>query len=276
MKNISSAMSTELAKEVTTLAWCWRADRRDGLSFGFTSHDVNLVIDGLTYYAETGLNSTNAQAKVGANVDNLEVAGILDASTITEEDVRKGLWDGCEIKVFIVNWKDVTQQLIVQSGTVGDITVKKIGFVAEMRSLSQFLQNTIGRLITRRCDATFGDARCGFTRPQVTGSVTNIVGNIEVVLSDTTAILPNGTIEWTSGNNNGSSMEVKSITGSNVVIMLPMNSPVAIGDTYILYSGCDKNFTSSLGCSYYGNQVNFRGFPTIPGLDAIMEYPSAK
>ncbi len=276
MKSISGPMSTHLSGEVTTLAWCWKATRRDLQEFGFTSHDQDLTISGLTYYAETGLNATNAQAKVGANVDNLEVAGMLDSSTITEDDVRNGLWDGCEIKVFIVNWQDTSQQLIIQTGTIGDITVKKLQFIAEMRSLSQALQNTIGRVFSRRCDANFGDTRCGINLAShsVSGSVTSIVSNTEFVVDNTVSI-PFGTITWTSGLNTGAQMEIKKIVSNNVTIVLPMNKSISIGDTFTIAAGCDKNFTSTTGCSGYSNQVNFRGFPHIPGLDVILETPNA-
>lgn len=177
MRNISGAMETHLSSEVTTLAWCWKATRKDGVVFGFTNHDIDLTVSGLVYKADTGLTATNAEAKLGLSVDNLDINGILDSSAITEEDLRSGLWDQAAIEVFIVNWKDTTQKLIVQSGTLGDVTIKKGQFTAEMRSISQALQNTVGRIMTRRCDANFADSRCSLNKWDWTyfGTVTAII-----------------------------------------------------------------------------------------------------
>lgn len=277
MKSDTGGIQAHLDLNVTTLAWCWKATRRDGAIFGFTSHDQNLTIDGIIYYAETGLNATNAQAKVGTSVDNLEVGGMLDSNTITEEDLRSGLWDGCEIKVFIVNWKNTVQQLTIQVGTLGDVTIKKLQFTAEMRSLAQFLQNTIGRIITKRCDADFGDTRCGINIATytLTDSVGIVLSDSSFISNTTLSLNPFGKLTWTSGLNSGSSMEVKSIATNNITLVLPMANSIQIGDTFSIHSGCDKNFTSTTGCSSYSNQINFRGFPFIPGVDAIMLYPNA-
>src|SRR3546814_8084659 len=40
-----------LERELVGLAFCWRLDRRDGVSMGLTSHDRDLMVDGLIYRA---------------------------------------------------------------------------------------------------------------------------------------------------------------------------------------------------------------------------------
>ena len=44
-------MPSFLERELTTLAFCWRVQRRDGICLGFTSHARDLDIDGLRYRA---------------------------------------------------------------------------------------------------------------------------------------------------------------------------------------------------------------------------------
>jgi hypothetical protein len=92
-------------------------------------------------------------------------------------------------------------------------------------------------------------------------------------------------LTWASGLNRGASMEVKSVGSSTISLALPMANDVSIGDTFTISSGCDKNFDSPAGCSSFilspgnattGNQINFRGYPHIPGMDKVMEYPNAK
>ena len=42
---------------LTTLARCWKLTRKDGWVRGFTDHDEVLVIDGVTFAADTGLTA---------------------------------------------------------------------------------------------------------------------------------------------------------------------------------------------------------------------------
>ncbi len=48
-------MSQFLEKPVTTIALCWRLERRDGVALGFTTHDRDLAIGGLVYRAAPGM-----------------------------------------------------------------------------------------------------------------------------------------------------------------------------------------------------------------------------
>jgi hypothetical protein len=48
MKSISSALAQHLTGEVTTLATCWQITHRDGVVLGFTDHDRDLEVDGVS------------------------------------------------------------------------------------------------------------------------------------------------------------------------------------------------------------------------------------
>ena len=46
--------------------------------------------------------------------------------------------------------------------------------------------------------------------------------------------------------------------------------PVAAGDVFTIRAGCDKRIET---CgSKFANVANFRGFPHIPGQDAVLRY----
>ena len=48
--------------------------------------------------------------------------------------------------------------------------------------------------------------------------------------------------------------------------------PIAEGDSFIARAGCDKRIAT---CSAkFANVANFRGFPNIPGQDAVLRYAS--
>ena len=40
MKTLLPALQAHLDGGATTLAWCWRIERSDGVVFGFTDHDI--------------------------------------------------------------------------------------------------------------------------------------------------------------------------------------------------------------------------------------------
>ena len=49
MKSLPPALQAHLDEGTTTLAWCWRIARADGVSFGFTDHDRTLSFDGTAH-----------------------------------------------------------------------------------------------------------------------------------------------------------------------------------------------------------------------------------
>ena len=275
MKTISTALKTHLQGETTTLAWLWKVTRQDSQVFGFTTHDSDISLSGITYAAATGMLASAAQAKTGASVDNMEMAGMLDSAAITDADVLAGLWDNAAIVVSLCNWSDLTQgAMIVQTGTIGNVSVGGIGYKAEMRSLGQALQQTVGRTMRRQCDANLGDTRCGVTLATytVTGTVTGTTSR-QVFAATTLPSRPNGVLTWTTGANNGLTMEVKADSAGTITLALPMPYDIAIGDTYSVAAGCDKNLSTCR--DVFSNVNRFRGFAHIPGIDSIRMYPNA-
>ena len=80
-------------------------------------------------------------------------------------------------------------------------------------------------------------------------------------------------ITFTSGANNGLSMEVKQYQnpGSGGIFTLTLAMPynVSVEDTYTLIQGCDKTLNTCY--NRFNNVVNFRGEPLVPGLDRSLE-----
>jgi uncharacterized phage protein (TIGR02218 family) len=46
--------------------------------------------------------------------------------------------------------------------------------------------------------------------------------------------------------------------------------PVVVSDAFVVRAGCDKRLETCAG--RFANAVNFRGFPHIPGNDAVIRY----
>ncbi len=280
MKTASAGLATHIAGEVTTLATCWKVIRSDAAVYGFTDHDTDLIVSGVTYVAATGYTRSAIHAIANLAVDNLDIESALDSEMLTAADLRAGVWDGAEIQIFLVNWADLTQgRIMLKRGRIGEVELKSPLFRAELRGLSQALSQQIVELYTPDCRAELGDSRCGVNLAAltVTGAVTVSAGRYG--FTDSTRLEAadfwvGGLVTWLTGANASRSMEVKTFSVGAVGLFLPMPNAIAVGDTYSLRPGCDKSLATCK--ARYSNVVNFRGEPHVPGSDQVLSYPDAK
>lgn len=162
MKSAAAGIAAHLAGEAMTLATCWRVARRDGLVLRFTDHDRDLVVAGETYSAASGYRRAAIATEAGLEVGETEIAGVLDADTVTAEDLDGGLWDYAEVRIFAVNWASPASGTIkLRRGTLGQVRRDERGaFAAELRGLAQALQQRVGETYSPYCRAELGDSRC--------------------------------------------------------------------------------------------------------------------
>lgn len=275
MKATSTALKAHMAQPVTTLATLWRVTRRDGVAFGFTDHDRDIVFNGVTHQARTGMSASEFQSNSSLSVDNIALEGFFDSAVITAADMEAGVWDGASLRVSVVNYADLTMGEDVQLvGELGQFSAKDQVYIAEARGLSDRLSRTITRLYMPSCDAVLGDSRCGYNieAARVAGAVTSVTSAAAFVTNLGAAVgtYDYGVITWTSGLNTGRKMDVKRhTTGGAIELQLPMASAVTIGDAFTIVPGCDKTFSECR--TRFSNGVNFRGFPHVPGLDEMMQ-----
>lgn len=277
MRTIPAALQTHLQGSGTTLAWCWKATRKDGQIFAFTSNSRDITVSGQLYKANTGFTASQLQWNAQMSVDNLEASGVLSDDAITEADLRTGLWDYALIEIFQVNWAAPTDGILKHlKGRLGDVRSGRLTFDAELRGLLQDLQQSVGRTYGADCDADLGDSRCtvnlaGFT---VTGTITGVTSRR--AFADSTRTEANdwftaGKITFTSGANTGFSREVKSylLAGGALELQIAMPYDVLIGDAYSMHAGCQKRY--DVDCrDKFNNVVNHRGFPFVPGSDRMI------
>jgi len=283
MLTIPSEMQARLDAGATTLAWCWRVERRDGQMFGFTDHDRDLVFDGVTFSAATGLTGSDIDARLGRESASSELAGVFDASVIAEADLTNGVWNRAEVKIYRVDWSDVSLRVKVWTGELGDVQHDGVSFRADLNGLSRRLERSIGRIYSRHCDASFGDARCGLDGSlplyRGTGAVVSITP-VGIVVSGLAAFsdgwFASGWLDWTSGTQSGKRQRVLShhVSGEQVLVQLESGAlPSAIGDTFVITAGCDKRHKTCR--DKFANILNFRGFAFLPGNDGLMASPAA-
>ena len=160
MRTLDLAFKAHIESGATTLATCWKVTRKDTVVLGFTDHDRALNFEGVDYQPMHGLDGGEVPARLGAQVDTGEVAGILHSAAITENDIFSGLYDGAEVETWCVNWRDVSQRLLQRRATIGEIVREDGAFRAELRSGQQALNQVRGRIYSVHCDAVLGDSRC--------------------------------------------------------------------------------------------------------------------
>jgi uncharacterized phage protein (TIGR02218 family) len=276
MKPTTPALAAHLAGEVTTLATCWRLERADGWVRGFTDHDRELVVDGLTYVASTGFLPSAIKTGSDLSVDNLDVDGFLDDAALRAEDLIAGLFDGARIEVFIVNWADLGQgRLLLRKGFLGEIKRADQRFSTEIRGLSNRLQQTAGKLYSRLCRVDLGSSECGVALgPRTdTYAVTQVIAAdmVRIVTARATGYFTFGKATFTTGANAGAVNEVLLHDGQTIRLFVPMPRPIVVGDQIVLVAGCDK--TPETCNAKFANILNFRGEPHIPGNDKVFSYP---
>lgn len=281
VKTLPSALQSHLDTGATTMSYCWRVTRTDGVVLGFTEHDQDLLFDGTTFKAATGFSSTSIEQSMGLNVDNLEVESILSDDSINESDLNAGLFDTAEIELFWVNWSDVDQRILMSKGIIGEVRRGETSFNAELRSLSQKAQQRTGRTYQRYCDANLGDSRCGIDLEDSqyfeNADIEEVVDkrNFKTTLASSNDFFTLGKLVFTSGQNNGLEIEVKthkkSGTESNIELWYEPPYPLSVDDTFKIIVGCKKDHQTCQ--TKFSNITNFRGFPFIPGNDILQKYP---
>ena len=282
MRAIPEALQAKLDSGVTTLCRCWRITRRDGVVQGFTDHDDDVVLDGFTCRAGTGLNGSEATAQLGLAVSGSEISGALADDALTEADLAAGRYDAAAIEVFLVDWREPSLFVLMSKGLLGEVRREGAAFIAEMRGLADRLNQENGRRYTATCSADLGDTRCGIdlTDPAFhgTGTIVSLRATSSILVSGLDNFIDSwftaGRLAWTGGANAGLAVEVKShrIVPDGVVLDLwqAMPEPLVVGDTFSVTAGCDKRFDTCRG--RFDNVPNFRGFPHIPGNDFITRY----
>ena len=284
MRPIPPLLQTKLNSGVTTLARCWKLTRRDGVVMGFTDHDCDLVIDGVTCRAGTGFTASEATSRFDLSVDGAEISGALADDALTDSDLAAGRFDAAQVETWLVDWSDPSLKVLTARGTLGEVRREGEAFTAELRGLADLLSQESGRLYTAKCGADLGDLRCkvDLTNPALRGSgaVTAVEGTSIFAASGldgfAETLFSAGRLAWTGGANAGLSIEIKEhrLAAGHALISLwqVMPEPVAAGDTFTVTAGCDKSFATCR--ARFANTDNFRGFPQIPGNDFLIGAPT--
>lgn len=284
MRSIPPELQARLDGGATRLCRCWRVRRRDGETYGFTDHDRDLDIEGTLFKASTGMDASAVQTSTGLAVDNAQSVGALSDAGLSANDLRAGRFDGAEVEHWLVDWERPDLRVELFRGTFGEIRRADGAFEVELRGLAEGLNTAVGRAIQRGCDRRLGDGKCrfdlgkpGFSAEAVVSAVLSEVEIRADALDDfSPGWFAQGAIEWLTGANGGERGSVKADvpgqpSGRKIALWQRPGATIAVGDRLRIVAGCDRRAETCR--SKFGNFLNFRGFPHIPGEDWVTTYP---
>ncbi|WP_343525766.1 DUF2163 domain-containing protein [Sphingomonas sp.] len=266
------------ADMVTTWVLCWRIDRRDGVTIGLTGHDHDLWIDGLRYRAAPGLTPSAIVRGDGLDPDLMEASGALTSAAIGERDLLGGRWDGASVAAIAVDWTGVEPAVPLGQGEIGTMQLGEGGFTAELRGIGALLDQPVAEETSPDCRAALGDRRC---RVAMAGRrrlvrVTGWDGDATLTLDAVEPVANaygQGRLIWFGGANAGLEAMVARSEENRIRLSAAPAFAVEGRPLVELVEGCDKRLDTCL--SRFGNVVNFRGEPFLPGIDLLTRYPGA-
>ncbi|MEQ9693227.1 DUF2163 domain-containing protein [Shimia sp. SDUM112013] len=281
---VQNALVQHMKSGLTTVARCWSVRRKDGVGFGFTDHDCDLVFEGITFRAETGVTAAALDQSTGLSVDNTEALGALSDASISEKDIEAGRFDGAEVVCWLVNWANVAERSILFRGAIGELRRAGGAFHAELRGLTESLNQPMGRVFQKAC-AAGEDCACRRNFSETPGyfdlrDVVDVTDNWILTWDNMAGFEPGwfqrGKLTVLSGEAVGLTGSIKADTFADnkriIELWEPIRAPLVPGDRVRLDAGTDGRFET---CRLkFGNAVDFRGFPDIPGDDWMTAYPS--
>ncbi|HUD93435.1 DUF2163 domain-containing protein [Sphingobium sp.] len=274
-------MSGGLDEPLCTLAFCWRIERRDGVTIGLTSHDRDLAIGGLIYRAAPGMTPAAVRSGIGLDGEDSDVAGALSSDAISEADLMAGRWDAAALELRLTQWEAPgALWLLLARGEIGAVSRKGASFSAELIGAAAVLGEPVAPSTSPDCRARLGDRACrvdmaGRRRvvaaASVEGATVAVSGLAAGILA--AGIYAFGTLRWMSGANAGLVQAVVDNDAGGVTLADPPAFAVEAGTLALLVEGCDRQLATC--AARFGNVANFRGEPYLPGMDLLTRYPGA-
>lgn len=262
--------------DLETVATFWRILRRDGVTLGFTTHDRDLWFDGILHRASPGMVPSSIRKSADLEADSAEVRGSITHEEITSADLASGRFDRARVRIGVVDWETLERE-VLYAGTIGTVTEEDGAFSADLVSRkAELFRDPVPRT-SPTCRATFCGPGCNlnplhFTREVRLVSVDPLTNSVAFETPFDPALQAGGTVRWLGGPQAGSIMGVMSGNGEGALVVdTPIADETPAGTPALVREGCDH--TLGTCADRFGNAVNFRGEPFLPGNDLLTRYP---
>jgi uncharacterized phage protein (TIGR02218 family) len=264
------------AQGLETVATWWRILRRDGVTLGFIAHDRDMWFDGVLHRAAPGMVPSAIRRSGGLDDDSAEVAGALSHDAVSSADLAAGRYDGARVRIGLVDWQTLERETI-WVGTLGAVTEQDASFTAELASRkAELLRSPVPRT-SPACRATFCGPGCTlnpafFTHEAVLTGCDQDRGSVTVACEADASSLVGGTLRWLDGPLAGTTLRIVGVSEGGILLDPPIDAAFPIGLRATVREGCNHSLDTC--ATRFGNAVNFRGEPFLPGNDLLARYPS--
>ncbi|MBC7159084.1 MAG: DUF2163 domain-containing protein [Porphyrobacter sp.] len=263
-------------RELEGVATFWRIRRTDGVAIGLTSHDRDLWFDGMRHLGSPGMVPSAIRRTADFSADSAEVQGALTHDSIDAADLAAGRFDGARVEIGLVDWETL-ESAILYRGTIGGVAEEAGGYQAELESIKAKLEADPVPRTSPTCRAQFCGPGCTlnpvrFTHEAVLAEVDDQRDAVRFTGVATAEKFVDGTLRWIDGEAAGRSVEVVDADGE--WLLLEQAAGIAAGTRAVLREGCDHTLATCR--DRFGNAVNFRGEPFLPGNDMLARYPQSQ
>lgn len=241
-----------------------------------------ITVGGHTF-ATDGPIITRGRVKlvIGVGIDTLDLT--IDArptdlvnGTSFLQALREGAFDGAHVKVercIMLSAGDTSPgSMVVFTGRVADLSLGRSQAQVRVNSDLELLNVQLPRnLFQPGCVNTLFDGGCLLDKASyaVAGIVTAATLNsVTSALSNPSGYFTLGTLTFTSGALDGTSVTVKSYASGTFQLLNLLLAVPTPGDTFVAYPGCDKQKNTCSG--KFSNIQHFRGTPFVPTPESVL------
>lgn len=224
------------------------------------------------------LRRNKTKYEVGVSVDELEIEVYAEANDLVltsgaltwQQALHYGIFDGAHLdlwRCFMAGTGSVAGTVAWFYGRVADVEVGRSRSVVHVKSLLDLLNAQMPRrLFQAGCTHIFGDPMCGFDRSSMRHDIAAAGGGQSRIdcgfIPSPATLYDGGTITGLTGQNAGFQRTIARLVGGTVYFLDPYIFPIATGDTFALFPGCDHTLATCTNT--FDNLARFGGFPYVP------------
>ncbi len=263
------------------VADCYTFTLRTGLILTYTNADVPIALNGYTYLASSLLvDGLKFKCSAGLEFDQQEITiAARPVDTVGGvpflQALAQGAFDGCRIqreRVFLNSWSEEDTanpvgSVVLFTGRIGAVnSIERTSAQITVNSDLILLDLNMPRNVySPSCQHVLYDSGCGLVKNAFGHAGTVGAGSTKTLIkwSGASSNFAQGTILFSSGINNGVSVNIKSaVAGVSLGLSYALLNASAPGDSFTAFWGCDH--TKATCEDKFNNLANFRGFPYIP------------
>lgn len=275
-----------------TRTFCVRIEpANDSPIIRLAGYPVDLKMsNGEVYQTENGYEFSGYGSTATFASASIDLSGILQDGSISETDLKSGVYDNARLYLFATSWADpIEDEEPIALCFFGKVDFVDERYTVQLMGAIDALSQSTGRTYAPTCPHVLFDetldgrvlpwsqSKCTGPRAaqdgplladfKVTGTLTSVTD--QYVFADSSRgeaadWFAYGAIRFTSGPNAGlKPIEIKSYTALGVIqLHEAMFYLPEVGDTYEMIPGCRKDATTCK--NKYSNKINFGGHDHMP------------